>query len=133
MPKRLLLRKPIPSCKIQKPKWDLCSGKAVTIAYSSLGLTPNSSNVLSAVQMYRSVEIVLTTEHEIYCEITDQTIVSWNVYKFDDDPRNSVPVTGLRKNSGPYRTIHLGAFTTRKIFIIRLLRDCCQCRNERLV
>ena len=47
--------------------------------------------------MYRSVEIVLTTEQEIYCEITDQTIVSWNVYKFDDDPRNSVPVTGLRK------------------------------------
>ena len=47
--------------------------------------------------MYSSVDIVLTTEQEIYCEITEQTTVSWNVYKFTDDPRNTVPAAGLRK------------------------------------
>lgn len=63
-----------------------------------LGLTPNSSNVLNAVQIHRSVDNMLTNEQAIDCEITDQTTSSWTIYKLEDDPRDPIPLTGLRKS-----------------------------------
>ena len=74
------------------------------------GLTPNSSNILNAVQVYRSSEILLKTQQEINCEITDETTVSWKVYKFDDDPRKVLLRSQLRKtlfNSVSTSDLHL--------------------------
>ena len=72
------------------------------------GLSPNSTNVLNATQIYRSVPIALSVEHEIYCEKTEKTRTKWTVFKFDDDPRvlTTVPVSSLRKTA--YRTDILG-------------------------
>lgn len=53
---------------------------------------------MNAVQVHRSSDIVLTTEQSIDCEITDETMSSWTVYKLDDDPCNPIPPSGLRKS-----------------------------------
>ena len=68
------------------------------------GLSPNSTNVLNATQIYRSVSIPLSVEDEINCEKTEKTKTKWTVFKFDDDPRvlTTVPVSSLRKTA--YRT-----------------------------
>ena len=79
----------------------------------SLGLSPNSSNVLNASQVYRSLPIALSTENEIYCENTEQTQTTWTVSKFDDDPRvlKAVPVSSLRK------TVHRSDISTQDLLL----------------
>jgi hypothetical protein len=42
--------------------------------------------LLAATQVYRSMPIFVTTENEIYCEQTNYVVVSWTVYKIEDDP-----------------------------------------------
>ncbi len=59
------------------------------------GLTPNSSNPLNAVQVYRSVPILLSSEQEIDCEVAQNTKITWTIFKFEDDPQMLVTVPGL--------------------------------------
>ena len=68
------------------------------------GLAPNTTNVLNAAQVYRSIPILLSIEKQLNCEKTQLTTISWTVMKFDDDPRilNTLPNSNLRKS--PYST-----------------------------
>ncbi|XP_028413717.1 uncharacterized protein LOC114536572 [Dendronephthya gigantea] len=74
----------------------VCHNPNVTIT----GLAPNTSNVLNAAQVYRSVVISLSTQNDIDCENTERTRATWSVFKFDDDPREmrTVPVSSLAKS-----------------------------------
>ena len=71
--------------------------------YFSTGLAPNDSNLLAAVQIYRSVPIFVSTENEVYCEQTNYVNVSWTVYKIEDDPiilttTPRIKISDLRKS-----------------------------------
>ena len=68
--------------------------------FFQIGLSKNSSNVLSAAQVYRSVSISLTTETKVLCEPTEETKTTWEILKLEDDPRtipSNVPLADLRK------------------------------------
>ncbi|XP_028399315.1 uncharacterized protein LOC114522765 [Dendronephthya gigantea] len=60
-----------------------CKNPNITIT----GLAPNSSNILNATQVYRSVSISLSPELQLDCEKTEATKVTWTVFDFVDDPR----------------------------------------------
>ena len=54
--------------------------------------------MLNARQILRSSHIALFVEITTDCEQTQLTKTSWNIYKFDDDPRGPIPLAGLRKS-----------------------------------
>ncbi|XP_028412301.1 uncharacterized protein LOC114535123 [Dendronephthya gigantea] len=68
-----------------------CRNPNVTIS----GLLPNNSNLLDAVQVYRSSIVMLSTEKQIDCEITQDTKVIWTVRKFDDNVKALSTIPGL--------------------------------------
>ena len=80
--------------------YSLKSKSRSTFLFNLSGLPENQSNVLSAPEVYRSVDIYLINEHEILCEITEDTVTTWEILKLEDDPRtipSDVPPADLRK------------------------------------
>ncbi len=63
-------------------------------------MSQNSSNVLSAPQVYRSANVVLVTKNEIHCEITEHSKTTWTILKIEDHPRAiaiDVPIGEIRR------------------------------------
>ena len=78
-------------------------------------MAPNSSNILNAVQVYRSHSISLSVELQIDCEITQKTSVSWTVFQFVD-PRMLATIPGLTV-SALEKTVHHLNIPTNDLFL----------------
>ena len=70
-------------------------------------MAPNSSNILNAVQVYRSRSISLSVQLQIDCEITEKTAVSWTVIQFVDDPRMLAEIPSLTVSALEKTAYHL--------------------------
>jgi hypothetical protein len=80
-------------------------------------MAPNSSNVLNAVQVYRSLPILLSQELQIDCEITEKSAVTWTVLRFIDDPRMLATYPGLTVANLEKTAYHLN-IPTNDLFLL---------------
>ena len=77
-----------------------------------IGLAPNNSNLLAAVQVYRSVSIFVSTENEIYCEKTNYVVVSWTIYKIEDDPAILTTTSRIKVSDLGKSVFHAGTISS---------------------